>query len=103
MPKFGADGDPGKNFVDRHTEEALDDYQALRGSTAIGAYSLAPTAKLRAKSIVGRLDAGPSDGSASSAAVDGRHAQATDYDRGHYHILIEADGKVWCAASRRSI
>ncbi|WP_085033947.1 N-acetylmuramoyl-L-alanine amidase [Ensifer aridi] len=88
LPKYGADGDPGGETL-AAMNAALDEIEALRGdkppstpqpapSTSIVPADWMPQAKM--ERIICHWTAGAH--------------QASEFDRGHYHILIEADGKL---------
>lgn len=90
LPRFGADGDAGGETLTA-INGALDELVTLRGG---GKPTPAPPVADKADVVV-RADWMP------AAKMDriichwtaGTH-KATEFDRGHYHILIEADGNL---------
>ncbi|WP_107342002.1 N-acetylmuramoyl-L-alanine amidase, partial [Agrobacterium pusense] len=90
LPRFGADGDPGGETLTA-MNGALDELVTLRGGSKPPP---APPVPSKADAVV------PADWM-PAAKMDriichwtaGTH-KATDFDRGHYHILIEADGNL---------
>ncbi|MCZ7974345.1 N-acetylmuramoyl-L-alanine amidase [Agrobacterium salinitolerans] len=90
LPKFGADGDAGGETL-AAINKALDELETLRGDSK-------PTP---APPVVGKSEAVVPADWMPSAKMDriichwtaGTH-KATEFDRGHYHILIEADGNL---------
>lgn len=90
LPRFGADGDPGGETLSA-MNGALDELVTLRGGSKTAP---APPVASKADVVV------PADWM-PSAKMDriichwtaGTH-KATEFDRGHYHILIEADGNL---------
>ncbi|MDH2092725.1 N-acetylmuramoyl-L-alanine amidase, partial [Rhizobium pusense] len=90
LPRFGADGDAGGETLTA-INGALDELETLRGGSKP---TPAPPATGKAEAVV------PADWM-PSAKMDriichwtaGTH-KATEFDRGHYHILIEADGNL---------
>lgn len=96
LPRFGADGDAGGETLTA-MNGALDELVTLRGGskpTTAPSETGTPAAQARPAGIV------PADWM-PSAKMDriichwtaGTH-KATEFDRGHYHILIEADGNL---------
>jgi hypothetical protein len=90
LPKFGADGDFGNETQDA-IGKALDELERLRGGKV--------PAKPLAAPVVVREAIVPDDWMPAAKMqriichwTAGTH-KATDFDRGHYHILIEDDGK----------
>ncbi|MDX0470271.1 N-acetylmuramoyl-L-alanine amidase [Sinorhizobium meliloti] len=85
LPEFGADGDPGGETI-AAVNAALDEIEKLRGwpsppqasSAAIVPADWMPDAKM------GRI---------VCHWTAGAH-KASEFDRGHYHILIEDEGKL---------
>ncbi|MDX0921822.1 N-acetylmuramoyl-L-alanine amidase [Sinorhizobium medicae] len=85
LPEFGADGDPGGETI-AAVNAALDEIEKLRGwpsppqasSAAIIPADWMPDAKM------GRI---------VCHWTAGAH-KASEFDRGHYHILIEDEGKL---------
>lgn len=87
LPKFGADGDPGVETI-AAVGKALDELEELRGvsspspkpapSSSIVPAVWMPDAKM--ERIILHWTAGAH--------------KASEFDRGHYHILIEDDGKL---------
>lgn len=90
LPRFGADGDAGGETLTA-INGALDELVTLRGGRKP---TPAPVVTSKAEAVV------PADWM-SAAKMDriichwtaGTH-KATEFDRGHYHILIEADGNL---------
>lgn len=93
LPKFGADGDFGGE-TQTAIGKALDELERLRSVKAPAATKPAPTPSSVANSII------PAEWMPSAKMerlvchwTAGAH-KASDFDRGHYHILIEDDGKL---------
>lgn len=90
LPKYGADGDAGGETL-AAMNSALDELVTRRGGSKPNS---SPVVSVGADTVV------PSDWM-PAAKMDriichwtaGTH-KATEFDRGHYHILIEADGKL---------
>ena len=90
LPRFGADGDAGGETLTA-MNGALDELVTLRGGSK-------PTP---APPVAGKADVVVPADWMPSAKMDriichwtaGTH-KATEFDRGHYHILIEADGNM---------
>lgn len=90
LPKYGADGDAGGETL-AAINQALDELVTLRGG------SKPPSAP----QVAGKADTLVPVDWMPSAKMDriichwtaGTH-KATEFDRGHYHILIEADGNL---------
>ncbi|MBB3947699.1 hypothetical protein GGQ73_003670 [Rhizobium skierniewicense] len=90
LPKYGADGDPGGETLSA-VNSALDELVVRRGGSKPAS---APPVSADTESVV------PADWM-PAAKMDriichwtaGTH-KATEFDRGHYHMLIEADGKL---------
>ncbi|MQW00737.1 N-acetylmuramoyl-L-alanine amidase [Sinorhizobium medicae] len=86
LPKFGADGDPGGETIEA-VNAALDEIEKLRGvkpspspapPSSIVPADWMPAAKM--ERVICHWTAGAH--------------KASDFDRSHYHILIEDDGKL---------
>lgn len=93
LPKFGADGDFGKESQEA-IGKALDELERLRGVKAPETPKPAPVKQPAGNSIV------PADWMPAAKMerivchwTAGAH-KASDFDRSHYHILIEDDGKL---------
>lgn len=96
LPRFGADGDAGGETLTA-INGALDELVTLRGGskpTPAQPNTGKPAAQVRPAGIV-------PDNWMPAAKMDriichwtaGTH-KATEFDRGHYHVLIEADGNL---------
>lgn len=88
LPKYGADGDPGKETLDA-VWNALDELAKLKGVK-----EPAPAPKPPGASVV------PPEWMPAAKMqriilhwTAGTH-RASEFDRSHYHILIESDGKL---------
>ncbi|WP_208180003.1 peptidoglycan recognition family protein [Sinorhizobium medicae] len=86
LPKYGADGDPGGETIEA-VNAALDEIEKLRGvkpspspapPSSIVPAEWMPAAKM--ERVICHWTAGAH--------------KASDFDRSHYHILIEDDGKL---------
>lgn len=93
LPKFGADGDFGEE-TRVAVNEALEDLESLRGAKPAAEPKPAPMAPSGRKGEV------PAEWMPNAKMeriilhwTAGAH-KATEFDRGHYHILIEGDGKL---------
>lgn len=96
LPKFGADGDMGAETIDA-VNAALDSLVAARagaGSAEAPAPLMKPAAKTPAAGII-LADWMPAAKMERIIChwTAGAH-KASEFDRGHYHILIEDDGKL---------
>lgn len=96
LPKYGADGDYGKEADDAFNS-ALDELEKLRGLVASPPTSLPPG--VPTTSIDTREKVIPSawlpDATITGIVFHWTAGQnkASDLDRSHYHLLIEGDGK----------
>ncbi|RVM34225.1 N-acetylmuramoyl-L-alanine amidase [Sinorhizobium meliloti] len=93
LPKFGADGDFGKETREA-VNEALEDLESLRGAKPAAEPKPAPMAPSGRKGEV------PAEWMPDAKMeriilhwTAGAH-KASEFDRGHYHILIEDDGEL---------
>lgn len=93
LPKFGADGDFGEE-TRAAVNEALEELESLRGAKPAAEPKPAPMAPSGRKGEV------PAEWMPDAKMeriilhwTAGAH-KATEFDRGHYHILIEDDGKL---------
>lgn len=93
LPKFGADGDFGEE-TRAAVNEALEELESLRGAKPAVEPKPAPMAPSGRKGEV------PAEWMPDAKMeriilhwTAGAH-KATEFDRGHYHILIEDDGKL---------
>jgi|GEM_PF-590030 len=100
LPKFGADGDPGGETI-AAVGKALDELQTLRALSEplfpAGTSASTVAAARQALGVGGFI---PSDWIPAAKMeriichwTAGAH-KASEFDRGHYHILIEDDGKL---------
>ncbi|MCB5204999.1 N-acetylmuramoyl-L-alanine amidase [Neorhizobium sp. T786] len=93
LPKFGPDGDFGGE-TQTAVGKALDELEGLRGPKVPEAAKPAPAAPVASGATI------PADWMPMAKMeriichwTAGAH-KASEFDRGHYHILIEADGKL---------
>ncbi|MDW9786787.1 N-acetylmuramoyl-L-alanine amidase [Sinorhizobium meliloti] len=93
LPKFGADGDFGEETREA-VNEALEELESLRGAKPAAEPKPAPMAPSGRKGEV------PAEWMPDAKMeriilhwTAGAH-KASEFDRGHYHILIEDDGKL---------
>ena len=96
LPKYGADGDFGGESI-AAVNAALDELQALRGgagATSAPLASVAPAAQARPAGLIPAawLPAAKMERIICHWTA-GAH-KASEFDRQHYHILIEDDGKL---------
>ena len=96
LPKYGADGDYGKEADDAFNA-ALDQLEKLRGLAAAPPTSLPPPVPTTTVDIKDRVipDEWMPDAKITSIVFHWTAGQnkASDLDRSHYHLLIESDGR----------
>jgi hypothetical protein len=96
LPKYGADGDYGKEADDAFNV-ALDQLEKLRSLTATPPTSLPPPVPTTSIDVKDRVipAAWMPDAKISGIVFHWTAGQnkASDLDRSHYHLLIESDGK----------
>lgn len=91
LPKYGADGDPGGETI-AAVNAALDEIEKLRG---VKPPAPKPSLPAGAPSFIVPPDWVPEAkmGRIICHWTAGTH-KASDFDRAHYHILVEDDGKL---------
>ncbi|CCE94656.1 probable N-acetylmuramoyl-L-alanine amidase Cell wall hydrolase; Autolysin; ORFL3; Flags: Precursor [Sinorhizobium fredii HH103] len=93
LPEFGADGDPGAETL-AAVGKALDELEGRRGPTGDGPpVSLPPSPKPSASLVPAEWMPAAEMERIICHWTAGTH-QASEFDRSHYHMLIEADGKL---------
>jgi len=94
LPKYGMDGDPGSETV-AAMNAALDELESRRWPTGNRPPVTLPSPTLPAPPIPADWMPAAKMGRVICHWTAGAH-KASEFDRGHYHILIEDEGKLVC-------